>query len=769
MRASNAFSSSSSSASASPSSSAASPSVTQSHQVSLIVSVYPLPTPFLSIAHVLLRLNLALPLLLRRHNSTFHPTDVVTVTTTCHLSSSSLLPHILFVPFSSCPSSSACVVLTVVVIMPTPRPFPLPLLLLFFLLLPPSFAAAAAAPHQRNNLYHLSLSSSNTRLHTPTRSVLDLSVTPAAPPRPLFLPADTVVRLDGAPRSFATTPVAYVTRHRAAAHTVTTLRLDPASDAPVESIRVESTRRSVLLLPVPKQTNSANRTGQHRHTEGQTETEASVMQRLVVVPLSTAVRGSSNSNRKKSSHSGHNHGKSTSTATTAPATTPRCDHPDAIQLRVRLSVAFDTHFCHTASSSDDPQQHVHAVKKVHAMINSANSIYSSATCVHFHLSHIDGYCNSTLDPYVSLSAPGQAPDSILSGFVSLWTSAHSARSQDLTFFLTGSNDGSATAGRAFLSGVCSEFVSFGYCEGDSALVFSHELGHSLGANHDSEGLMNAVLSQHTYPVLSRRSLSQIVTFVDRFADCLKPEHSYSNSHTTSKRSKPSPPVSPTALPSLSPLPSSSGDNINGSAGDENDDEHDDDDSALPIPDSPPSWSCSSSLSLLSSSSSSSSEADGFPYFPSCTGFHTVGYVMTSAGAVRVRAQQIGYTIKLELAVIAEAGLDIRISGVVVRPGGLWISPSGSGRRVHTMKVGLHQVGHGGASGARCCGELVKLSIGMIVTKTTWNGAVSSTETKVGFGNMHVKVHCVNPCRANVKAEDGRVVLDERLCPVCEMG
>lgn len=141
--------------------------------------------------------------------------------------------------------------------------------------------------------------------------------------------------------------------------------------------------------------------------------------------------------------------------------------------------------------------------------------------------------------------------------------------------------------------------------------------------------------------------------------------------------------------------------------------------------------------------------------------------MTSAGAVRVRAQQIGYTMKLELAVIAEQGLDIRISGVVVRPGGLWISPSGSGRRVHSIKVGLHQVGHSGGSGRRCCGQLVKFSIGMIVTKTTWNGGVSTTETKVGFGSMHVKVHCINPCRG-VKADDGKVVLDERLCPVCEM-
>lgn len=246
------------------------------------------------------------------------------------------------------------------------------------------------------------------------------------------------------------------------------------------------------------------------------------------------------------------------------AVTMPCEASGAPGRNVEVAIAFDSDFCasHGGSASD-------AEAAIRTLVAAASEPFSASSCLKLVASHIDAYCDKANDPYMSLKGLDAAK--ILEGFRSMWTSDKTDLSRDVAYFISGFEDGTMTAGRAYVGAACSNMVGFGWAEGDSPFILAHELGHSLGADHDSEGLMSAMLGPGIEMKFSGASMDSIMKFVDdpSRASCIAEsgkQTSETNDKTMrsqsprpSKSSEPStlPTSSSSAMPSMEPSPSSS--------------------------------------------------------------------------------------------------------------------------------------------------------------------------------------------------------------------
>lgn len=213
------------------------------------------------------------------------------------------------------------------------------------------------------------------------------------------------------------------------------------------------------------------------------------------------------------------------------------DNSDLNAKAVNMAIGFDSKYCSKFSTSSD------AIASITSLISEASKPFESSSCLRLKLGHVDARCDPSNDPYMSLREDDGV--GILDGFMKSWTEDPDRQSikRDLAYLVTGNDDGSSSAGKAYIGVVCSMRNGFGFSEGNSVKVLSHEVGHTLNAQHDGDGLMQAFLGPNVIAEFSSDSMRQIIEFVDQKANCLQPADGTTPAESQS--------TSPTTMPSES--------------------------------------------------------------------------------------------------------------------------------------------------------------------------------------------------------------------------
>lgn len=180
---------------------------------------------------------------------------------------------------------------------------------------------------------------------------------------------------------------------------------------------------------------------------------------------------------------------------------------------VEIAIAFDNSFCKLFSNSQAA-----ASAYVQSVINEADVVYRRDTCVSVALVHLEAHCEDPSDPYSSLSnLQGSSTESkgskILDGFRSVWESSRSQVQRDVAMFFSGFEDGTSTAGIAFIAAACGS-AGYGWVERGTVSTFVHELGHTLSCSHTSDGIMKGSSSSSEPMFFSSYSVSQITNYID---------------------------------------------------------------------------------------------------------------------------------------------------------------------------------------------------------------------------------------------------------------
>lgn len=252
-----------------------------------------------------------------------------------------------------------------------------------------------------------------------------------------------------------------------------------------------------------------------------------------------------------------------STSTPAPSTaaaTDSCRNPSNAR-QVEIATAFDAEFCKIFSLNGEQ-----AVKTLRALVAEAETAFSTDTCLRLKVSSFDGTCSPNNDPYSDI---GTDP---LETFRQYWIDQMKSVKRDVAYFISGAEDGTSTAGRAYISATCNDVYGYGWAEGKSPAILAHELGHTFGASHADSGLMTPTLSGSDNLKFSKESLDEIISFIDTggaSTECLAeisdkdstgstqppPTSAISSSPSPSKSGTPQMSSSPSASPMISPTPS----------------------------------------------------------------------------------------------------------------------------------------------------------------------------------------------------------------------
>lgn len=212
--------------------------------------------------------------------------------------------------------------------------------------------------------------------------------------------------------------------------------------------------------------------------------------------------------------------------------------------QVEVAVAFDAEYCNVYSLNGEE-----AAQSLRALVAEAGKAFSDDTCIRLKAVSFDGVCNTAKDPYSQI---GSDP---LEMFRQYWISNMGSVKRDIAYFVSGAEDGTSTAGRAYLRATCNDAYGYGWAEGNSPAIFAHEMGHTLGADHAESGLMRPSLTGNDPLKFSAETLQQIFSFVNdggASSECLT---NISGGGQSNPSSPPS--ASPSNPPSLSLYPSQS--------------------------------------------------------------------------------------------------------------------------------------------------------------------------------------------------------------------
>jgi len=194
------------------------------------------------------------------------------------------------------------------------------------------------------------------------------------------------------------------------------------------------------------------------------------------------------------------------------AAAPPPDEPTtgAADLRVlQLAVDADVEFfqAHGANSTNE----------IESTVNMVSGIYEAELGITVELSSVNVW-EAEPDPYTSSDA-----NTLLSEERSHWNTNNDAVTRDTVHLFTGKDLTGSTVGIAFLSVACDASVAYGLSQDlDSdvlmPLLVAHEMGHNLGASHDSTDsvpryIMYPSLGLSTVDEFSAPSKTAISTYV----------------------------------------------------------------------------------------------------------------------------------------------------------------------------------------------------------------------------------------------------------------
>lgn len=187
-----------------------------------------------------------------------------------------------------------------------------------------------------------------------------------------------------------------------------------------------------------------------------------------------------------------------------------------------IVLVFDNSFCALYKN-----QHRRAVSAIRSMIKKVSQVINP-TVANVRPSSIEGYCNSPTDPFGRPSELDDCPlnstlcsrsSIVLNKLRQFWRLKPQYDSRDALYLFTGYDAGNNVEGAAFRGAACNVDYAYGWVHGASYVVLAHEVGHTLGAPHDTTGLMAPFIDKDDMdPALSEKSIKDINSFVSSVRD-----------------------------------------------------------------------------------------------------------------------------------------------------------------------------------------------------------------------------------------------------------
>lgn len=220
---------------------------------------------------------------------------------------------------------------------------------------------------------------------------------------------------------------------------------------------------------------------------------------------------------------------------------------------VELAVAYDNTLCANFGNSQSA-----ATAALQSTITQANVAFGANTCVQLVITSVEAHCNDADDPYATFSDFSSLPCTqaqidnrepcspgalILNRFTTFWRGNRNSVVRDAAVFFSGFEDGTSVAGRAFVGAACRNAFGYGWIEGTNAFVAAHEIGHILGGQHTTRGIMSAILTPSTQFTFSSVSAQQFANYIDNdsTASCITPGNVQAPSPSPSPTGEVSPP------------------------------------------------------------------------------------------------------------------------------------------------------------------------------------------------------------------------------------
>ena len=154
---------------------------------------------------------------------------------------------------------------------------------------------------------------------------------------------------------------------------------------------------------------------------------------------------------------------------------------------VELAVAYESSFCKHYGGKEGANQ------RVAKIIAGVNNLYKNHVCMKVRLSHLEGYCDSNIDPYkqyVDMHLSGCDHESLVHYVGDYWNENRRNIHRDAMHLFSGTKLDGKIVGCALKQTICNlagaygvSHITFTESESLQAGLVAHELGHNLGASH----------------------------------------------------------------------------------------------------------------------------------------------------------------------------------------------------------------------------------------------------------------------------------------------
>lgn len=153
---------------------------------------------------------------------------------------------------------------------------------------------------------------------------------------------------------------------------------------------------------------------------------------------------------------------------------------------VDMAIAYDSTYCASVDGKEN------AESEIQEIISIVSDIYQQdEVCLKVEISHLEGYCDSSVDPYKEILEKNEGVMAVLHDFQDYWNTHREDVNRTVAHLFTAYRMESHVIGNAYLEVACKRKYAYGVNEvawSDSlslrAGLVAHELGHNLGAHHD---------------------------------------------------------------------------------------------------------------------------------------------------------------------------------------------------------------------------------------------------------------------------------------------
>lgn len=166
-----------------------------------------------------------------------------------------------------------------------------------------------------------------------------------------------------------------------------------------------------------------------------------------------------------------------------------------ILRELHIAIAYDSTYCEQVGAGNSSLADAHT----QAIVVRVSALYQqNCLCVKVLMSHLEGYCDGTTDPYaayVDMNRSGCGNSGVLTAFSEYWVLNRRGVARHTAHLLSGKElecdeDGDCVVGCAYVSTTCDEYYGYGinhatFSEDDHliSVLLAHEMGHNNGAGH----------------------------------------------------------------------------------------------------------------------------------------------------------------------------------------------------------------------------------------------------------------------------------------------